>query len=173
MSDLKMKILELQGFSVFHLCPAYSWLELTTNCSKVCYYHRKKAVQTSSSLWNTEMKSLCYNIHCYRKNIINIMLTTLWPASLFAVVKWCTEQFILSHGGFEVPTAVTIRNSPFWDIMLCSLMKVNWHFKGTYFLHLHGWSMKLAWSRHQGELCLLPVSCHYIPVELFCAKSVL
>jgi hypothetical protein len=32
-----------------------------------------------------------------------------------------------------------LKNSVFWDIMLYSLKKVNWHFKGTYHLHLHGW----------------------------------
>lgn len=33
---------------------------------------------------------------------------------------------------------VTIRSSAFWDIMLCTLVKVNEHFGVTYCLHLQG-----------------------------------
>jgi hypothetical protein len=33
--------------------------------------------------------------------------------------------------GFEVLTAVVMKSSVFWDIMPCSLLKVNQHFGGT------------------------------------------
>jgi hypothetical protein len=36
--------------------------------------------------------------------------------------------------GSEVLTVVAMKNSIFWDIMLCSLVKV----RGTYHLHLQG-----------------------------------
>jgi hypothetical protein len=111
-------------------------------------YQRKKAEKSSSWLQNKEMKGLCYIIHCYRKNIVNVMLSLLWRASLFSgVFKWCTEQSVPSHSGFEVLTSAARRNYPFWDTVLCSLVKVNWHFRGTYCLHLHGWSVSQAWNQ--------------------------
>jgi hypothetical protein len=33
---------------------------------------------------------------------------------------------------FEVFTAVAVRSTLFWDITLCSPLKVNWRFEGTY-----------------------------------------
>jgi hypothetical protein len=38
----------------------------------------------------------------------------------------------------EVLTAVVMKSTVFWDIMLCSLLKVSRHFEGTYCLHLQG-----------------------------------
>jgi hypothetical protein len=42
------------------------------------------------------------------------------------------------HGGCEVLTAVVMRSSIFWDITLCSKLKINWCFGGTCRLHLQG-----------------------------------
>jgi hypothetical protein len=39
--------------------------------------------------------------------------------------------------GFEVFTVVVMKTAIFWDIALCSLY-MNWHFEGTYHLHLQG-----------------------------------
>jgi hypothetical protein len=40
--------------------------------------------------------------------------------------------------GFEVLTAVVIKSTLFWDIMSCSLLKVNRYCGGTYDFHLQG-----------------------------------
>jgi hypothetical protein len=37
----------------------------------------------------------------------------------------------------------------YWDVTLCSLLKVNWHFEWTCCLHLHGW--RISQARNQGE----------------------
>jgi hypothetical protein len=49
--------------------------------------------------------------------------------------------------GFEVLTVVVMKSSIFWDIMLCSWLKVNRHFRGTYRLHLQG--QRISWVRNQ------------------------
>jgi hypothetical protein len=33
--------------------------------------------------------------------------------------------------GFEVHTAVVMKSTIFWDITLCTSLKVNWYFRGT------------------------------------------
>jgi hypothetical protein len=56
----------------------------------------------------------------------------------------CTVTFITEIKiyfllvGFEVLTAVVMKSTIFWDIMPCSLLKVNRRFGGTYRLHNHG-----------------------------------
>jgi hypothetical protein len=69
--------------------------------------------------------------------------------------------------GFGVPTAVVMKSTVFWNITLCSPLKVNPRFRGTYRLHLQGIKISSARKEHewrwQAELCLpLPftlVSC--------------
>jgi hypothetical protein len=38
---------------------------------------------------------------------------------------------LVSFMGFEILTVVVMKNSIFWDIMLCNPFKVNLHFGGT------------------------------------------
>jgi hypothetical protein len=45
-----------------------------------------------------------------------------------------------------------------WNIMLCTLMKVNKHFRETYCLHLKRWRVSQPRNQHV-ELCLPPASC--------------
>jgi hypothetical protein len=40
--------------------------------------------------------------------------------------------------GYEVFTAVVMKNTIFWDITSRNLLKVNRHFGGTYRLHFEG-----------------------------------
>jgi hypothetical protein len=42
-----------------------------------------------------------------------------------------------------------LKSTIFWDIMPCSLLKVNWHFGGTYCLHLRG--RRISQARNQRE----------------------
>jgi hypothetical protein len=39
---------------------------------------------------------------------------------------------------YEALTAVVVRSAFFWDIIPCSLLKVNQRFGGTSYLHLEG-----------------------------------
>jgi hypothetical protein len=50
----------------------------------------------------------------------------------------------ISRVGFEVLTAVVMKNTIFWDITPCSPLKVNQHFGGTYSLQLQGRRISLA-----------------------------
>jgi hypothetical protein len=47
--------------------------------------------------------------------------------------------------GFEVLTAVVMKNFIFWYITQCSPLKVNWRIRGTYRLHLQGQRISKAW----------------------------
>jgi hypothetical protein len=51
--------------------------------------------------------------------------------------------------GFEVLTAVVIKNTLFWDIISCSLLKVSLYFRGTYGFHLQG--QRISHARNQRE----------------------
>jgi hypothetical protein len=57
--------------------------------------------------------------------------------------------------GFEVLTAVVMKSYIFWDIMLCSPLKVNRRYGGT--CHLHHQGRRMSQAKHQREgLCFLP-----------------
>jgi hypothetical protein len=44
-----------------------------------------------------------------------------------------------------------LKSSVFWGIMLCSPMKVSWHFRGTYCHHLHGQRISQARNKHDAD----------------------
>jgi hypothetical protein len=46
--------------------------------------------------------------------------------------------------GFEILTAVVVKNTIFWDITPCIPLSVNRRFGGTYRLHLQGQKNKLS-----------------------------
>jgi hypothetical protein len=54
--------------------------------------------------------------------------------------------------GFEVLTAVVMKSTIFWNIMLCSSLKVKQHFTRTYRLHLYG---GLFDTKDEGNMFLL------------------
>jgi hypothetical protein len=47
--------------------------------------------------------------------------------------------------------AVTIKDIVFWDMMLCGSSKKNWHFRGTYWLHLQGNKILSSPNSQQGR----------------------
>jgi hypothetical protein len=55
-------------------------------------------------------------------------------------------------------TTHIMKSSIFWDMTLCSPLKVNWCFRGTHRFHLQG--QRIFWARYQHEsrLCLAPAS---------------
>jgi hypothetical protein len=53
--------------------------------------------------------------------------------------------------GFEVLTPVVMKSTVFWDMMLCSPLKVNQLFGGTYHLHLQD---EISRAKYQHELFL-------------------
>jgi hypothetical protein len=56
---------------------------------------------------------------------------------------------ILFNVGFEVLTAVVMKSTIFWDLLLCSPLSVNRRFGGTYCLHLQ--SLRVSQTRKQHE----------------------
>jgi hypothetical protein len=56
---------------------------------------------------------------------------------------YCSSKLYWSVG-FEVLTAVVMKSTVFWDITLCSPLKVNRRFGGTYCIHLQCWSISRA-----------------------------
>jgi hypothetical protein len=52
--------------------------------------------------------------------------------------------------GFEVPTAVVMKSSIFWDITLCGPLKVNRRFGGTYSLLRAGFLLVLIFDSEDG-----------------------
>jgi hypothetical protein len=53
--------------------------------------------------------------------------------------------------GFEVLTAAVMKSTIFWDIMPCSVLKINQRFGGTYRLHIHaGFLLDLFFDPEDG-----------------------
>jgi hypothetical protein len=49
-----------------------------------------------------------------------------------------------------------------WDIMPCSLLKVNWRFIGTWRIHLQGWKISQAKNKHEAGSKESIVSCQVL-----------
>jgi hypothetical protein len=70
--------------------------------------------------------------------------TRIKQASLTIFKYKCTVTFdtkikiYFQQVGFEVLTPVVMKSTVFWDITMCSPLKVNRRFGGTYRLHLQG-----------------------------------
>jgi hypothetical protein len=62
--------------------------------------------------------------------------------------------------GFEVPAAVVMKRSVFWDITPRSPLYVNRCFGGTCRLHLQG--QRISQPRHQREVCYLLLLCYIL-----------
>jgi hypothetical protein len=87
-------------------------------------------------------------VHCLM-NIFPLTKTSShWkcPKKLY----WNNDQdneSLYSYVGSEVLNLVVMKSCIFWDIMLCSLLKVNWSFRGMYYrvclLSTSWWS--IAW----------------------------
>jgi hypothetical protein len=59
----------------------------------------------------------------------------------------CPNQ--IPYVGFEVLTAVVMKSTIFCDIMPCSSLKANWHFRGTYRLHPQDRRISRANNKHK------------------------
>jgi hypothetical protein len=79
------------------------------------------------------------------------------------VLKMSHYQFV----GFEVLTAVFMKSSIFWDVTLCSPLKVNRRFGGTCRLHHQGQRINRATSMKAGGKQSLPPAGykHYLRVK--------
>jgi hypothetical protein len=65
--------------------------------------------------------------------------------------------------GFEIPTAVVMKRTIFWDITPCNPLKVNRRFEGTYPLHLQGRIISRAKSQRgsKWQACHLFSRCFF------------
>jgi hypothetical protein len=77
---------------------------------------------------------------------------------------------------------VVMKSSIFWDIILCSPMKVNRHFRVTYPLHLQRWSVSQARDQFESDskynCCLLYAGillayCSILKMEAICSSKML
>jgi hypothetical protein len=75
----------------------------------------------------------------------------------------CSDDinYFYDYVGFEVLTAVTMKNSIFWDITPHSPVKVDRRFGGTYCLRLQGRRVSEARNQHKDlfAVCFILVSC--------------
>jgi hypothetical protein len=65
---------------------------------------------------------------------IFIMVTTIIIITMVTAVNVITFTFV----GFEVFTAVTMKNAVFWVVVPCRCGRLNRRFGGSYRLHLQG-----------------------------------
>jgi hypothetical protein len=85
------------------------------------------------------------------------------PKCFVSNVTWCMMAVILLSPALisvrhaRMPAAdmavngliINLKSSVFWDITLCSAVKVNRHFVGTY--HLHHQGLRVSQARNQHE----------------------
>jgi hypothetical protein len=76
--------------------------------------------------------------------------------------------FYSSYAGFEVLTVEVMNSSIFWDIKLCSLLKVNQNLRGTCHLYLQGWRVSQARNQHEAGSKLQPWRLHSDDRALIC-----
>jgi hypothetical protein len=80
----------------------------------------------------------------------------LWPKHTLT-----NNTFVV---GFEVLTAVVMKSTIFWDIMPCSPLKANRHFRRTYRLHFQGRS--ISRTRYQHEIMWQAEPCFHAGILL-------
>lgn len=71
------------------------------------------------------------------------------------LADWYMKLYLRKSFGFDVLWVVPIRSSTFWDIMLCTLVKVNRHLGVTYCLNLQDQRLSHALL----AACFVLVSC--------------
>jgi hypothetical protein len=92
----------------------------------VHHQHDSRAEQQTVKYWSV-MLGLAYDI----LDKVQIFL-------FFFIVHQYLFEKVFNGIGFEVLTAIVMKNSVFWNIMLCGPLKVNLHFRRTCHLHLQG-----------------------------------
>jgi hypothetical protein len=88
---------------------------------------------------------------------------------LFGRTQWNLSQcssihyrFDNDYLGYEDLKPRTMKSTVFWVVPLCG-SETDHHFRGTYRLHLQGWSVSQAWNQHKqvansAKLTLLPAT---------------
>jgi hypothetical protein len=109
-------------------------------------------LQQNQNVWASSWKYLCH----WKTHVSCIMaVNTVWNQTFPRESKrevWMSLGNKTSNVGFEVLTTVVMKSSVFWDITLCSLLKVNHCFRQTCHLHLQGW--RISQARNQREVLL-------------------
>jgi hypothetical protein len=59
----------------------------------------------------------------------------------------------------KIMTSLMLKCFTLCDVVLCSAVKVNWHFKGTYRFHHYGQRVSKAGASKQSSACFMLVSC--------------
>jgi hypothetical protein len=78
-------------------------------------------------------------------------------------IMWWSQFYMLYYVGFEVFTAVTMKNTFFWNVLPCRSC-VNRRFEGTYRFHLH--SRKISEWGTSSPIFLPWIWRQYIPPKL-------
>jgi hypothetical protein len=106
----------------------------------VGYNTFRLAVHTTSfDIHNIIFRDICF----YITNWTLDQVFCLWLCMFFGIFQ---AKYIV---GFEVLTAVVMKNNIFWDTKSCSPLKLNRRFGGTYRLHLQ--VRKISQTRTQRE----------------------
>jgi hypothetical protein len=86
----------------------------------------------------------------WRHNLITRVFSRIYSSS-FPLIPPSSISLKVNHiyVGFEVLTAVIMMSSIFWDITLCSPLKANERFGGTYRFKLHGRKINQARNHYE------------------------
>jgi hypothetical protein len=101
-------------------------------CDKLHHMVAKgKPVFKATNCSGQEYVKIFWSCYSVRKHMFEV--TVFWD-----MMMW-----------FEVLAAMVMKSHIFWDILLCSPLKVNWYFWGTCCLYLQG--QRISQARHQYE----------------------
>jgi hypothetical protein len=106
-------------------------------------FSSKTLVSTSKNTWhhNTEDCSLLFTVQIVISSK-NLKTYKLQSSSFFNFHHFLVTSFLIQILSFV--KCYEVKSSIFWEIMPCSLLKINRHFGGTCRLHLHGWRISQA-----------------------------
>jgi hypothetical protein len=125
---------------LYKLCLNILKCFIIRDCRRSVFLNRRTAARYRAMASITPGRRLIKKI--YRAAVSQRLRTT-------AVDHYITIPKLLDSVGFEILTAVVMKSSTFWDITLCSSLKVDRRFGETCDLHLQYRRISHARNQHQ------------------------